>query len=404
MFVQKAQYKDKAVHYSGTLAPSRSGHAFDMTKSSTIAAAAALLYILGLFLPPAFASDKVAGTADVSALISNGLSLMRANRNSEAAAVLEHAIQLAPGSAEAHHNYGLALAKLGDTASGIEQLKMATKLKPDLSESWLTLAGLEQSAGQMQDAMETYNTFLKRTEDRTDLNDTRSKVKQLLKALSTEVGTAASEKNQVEQLQQPTISGILQPPAQAIATDDYLATTTRNGIFRWPQSRMPIHVFIHEAGSLKGVPGVPGYRPQWKEILTRSFQDWSAASQGTVKFDFVPDASAAQLECWFVAERTEDQSGLRNDAEAGETHMYVDQQGILNGKIKVLTKSLSPVLPLTDNRMRLICLHEIGHALGLAGHTTNPDDIMFYSTSFKDEWRELSNRDARTIQRLYASN
>jgi predicted Zn-dependent protease len=83
--------------------------------------------------------------------------------------------------------------------------------------------------------------------------------------------------------------------------------------------------------------------------------------------------------------------------------MYTLNGDLHSGTIKILTKSFSSVLPLTDNRIRYISLHEIGHALGLSGHTDNPEDIMFLSTSFKDEWRELTPRDARTIQRFYSS-
>jgi predicted Zn-dependent protease len=82
--------------------------------------------------------------------------------------------------------------------------------------------------------------------------------------------------------------------------------------------------------------------------------------------------------------------------------VFTDSEGIARGTITLLTVPLSPELPMTENRMRTVCLHEIGHALGLGGHTTNPDDIMFYTSSLADVAKHLSDRDRATLVRLYS--
>lgn len=338
----------------------------------------------------------VSSNADVSELVGHALGLMRENKNQQAASELKRAIEIAPRSAEAHHNYGLSLAKLGDVPHAVEQFKIAIDIRPDLDSSWLTLAGLHQSVGHIDEAIGLYKQFLSRFADRTDLNDTRSKIEKLVEGLESESKTMRATRNASAALQSVGgATGVLQVPAAAVESGDYLAEATRSGIVRWPASRMPIRVFIADARA------VPNFQPAWKSILMQSFNDWSVASNGKVKFQFVPTRDQTDIECTFVCDPTHDYGGLKTDAEAGEANMYMDATGIKQGTIKILTKSLSAVLPLTDNRMRVICLHEIGHALGLAGHTAKPDDIMFYSTSFKDEWRDLSGRDARTIQRLY---
>jgi len=49
-----------------------------------------------------------------------------------------------------------------------------------------------------------------------------------------------------------------------------------------------------------------------------------------------------------------------------------------------------------------ICLHEVGHTLGLNGHSANPKDVMFYSMNSDNPITALSARDKSTMARLYA--
>jgi predicted Zn-dependent protease len=337
-------------------------------------------------------------------LASDALQLMKANQNDQAAEKLRQAVQLAPDLPEAHHNLGLVMAKLGDVPHAIDELNTAIKLKPDLDASWLTLGGLHQSAGHISEAIATYNQFLLRFKT-TPPHPMYGKIQNLVKGLSDEQKSMTAAKNAAAALPPPTSSqhGVLQVAPQAATTsgqDDYVAEVTRSGVLRWPSAKMPIRVYLHPA-ALNDSNGQPtGYKKEYLDILMKSFQDWATASEGLVSFQFVNSPKEATLECLWVSNAKD----LNNPAEAGEAKVLSDRDGLAKGTIKLLTKSLSSVLPLTDNRMRLICLHEIGHALGLAGHTANPDDIMFYSVSFKDEWKQLSGRDSRTIKRLYSGD
>jgi tetratricopeptide (TPR) repeat protein len=349
--------------------------------------------------------DAVGQAPTASTMVSQGLRLLSANHNADAVIVLRQAVQRYPNSAEAHHTLGVALAKVGSSEEAIRELETAQTINPSLSSTWLTLAGLHQSLGHMDQAIALYRAFLANFKNRPDLKETLATVGTLVTGLDKERSEANTYADGTQVLQK----GLLQAPAQASVqapdNDDYLQEMERPpvGLPTWPKARMPIKVLIHLGDS------VPGYKKQWKDILVRSFEDWSQASRGLVRFQIFTDPKKAAdapgdvlLDCSFSDDERHSHGGFANDAEAGEAKMYLDPDGLRKGSITILTKSLSSILPLTDNRIRLICLHEIGHALGLAGHTHNPDDIMFYSTTFKDEWRELSGRDARTIQRLYS--
>ena len=69
---------------------------------------------------------------DASVLVHQGNDLLNINRNKEAADKFEAAVQMAPNLAEAHLDYGLALAKLSKADEALSEFKIALNLKPDL--------------------------------------------------------------------------------------------------------------------------------------------------------------------------------------------------------------------------------------------------------------------------------
>lgn len=164
---------------------------------------------------------------------------------------------------------------------------------------------------------------------------------------------------------------------------------------KWPADRMPLKVCIVPASN------VQGYNPAFNQVLIKCFQDWGNSSGGKVSFKGSDDQKSADILCTW----TSDTSKFMNTAEAGETTVYGSKNGIQHVTIQILTvpHPMSPGVPLSENRLRWICLHEIGHALGLGGHTRNPQDIMFYSTPLAEVRKELTPRDCNTIQSLYSS-
>lgn len=329
---------------------------------------------------------------------------------------------------------GFLYAKQGKSDEAISELKDAIKLNPTLDSPWLTLASVYQASGRIDDAIGVYEEFSTKFKG----HSMSAQVKGLLEALKKEKsrlrrnaqnelavatpnssppgGTAGGGDSPAKDPahvnagsgENSTGGGDSTPndsstPADSpdVATarkpegrDDYLSFMVQNeyGLKRWPKTRIPITVFVHDGGK------VPGYRDNFKTILKQSFEDWAKASGGNVTFQFVESPRAALLEVFW----TDKIADLKNPAEAGDARLFMDQNYISRAEVWLLTKPVA--MPLTDNYFRLISLHEIGHSLGLSGHTTNPDDIMFYSATFKDAWRDLSGRDSRSITRLYQND
>ncbi|MBP9091554.1 tetratricopeptide repeat protein [bacterium] len=306
-------------------------------------------------------------------MLNQSIPLLQANRNQEAIDLLLQAEKLAPQMAEIHNNLGLAMAKLGRNNEALRELEAAKQLKPELAATWLTLGGLYQSQGQVNEAIATYSEFMQRFAGHKDA----SKIASLIAGLKKELANGTIPRY---------------TPPDASSRDNYLGELAGH-LTRWPDSKLPIKVYIAPG------KGVPGFLPQYTQILEESFATWQQGAQDKLAFISVKDQSQADLTCSW----TNDANSFSNKAEAGETVVFTNSQGIVKGTIKILTVAQMAELPLTNNRIRQICLHEIGHALGFGGHTRDPQDMMFFSTRVTDQDRTLSPRDAASIKLLYSS-
>ncbi len=313
-----------------------------------------------------------------SQLIVQGLNLLHQNQNAQAADLFAQAVQLGPNLATAHVDYGIALSKLNKNDLAVAELKQAVQLDPNQPSAWLTLGGLYQTQGQIDQAIGALSEFTTRFPTHPDAAKVGSLIQGLAKLSRTLPRTSPAQSVSAGQ--------------PAMAADDYYPEATPQGVHRWPASMMPIKVFVRPGTN------VPFYKPEYDDILKRAFSDWMAASQNRVQFQFVSRPEAANIECSWIA----DPGSLANAAEAGETRLALNSTGIVHATVMLLTVPLVAALPITDNRLRVICLHEIGHVIGFTGHTRNPDDIMFFSNRISDDWRELSARDKNTLIRLYS--
>jgi hypothetical protein len=107
---------------------------------------------------------------------------------------------------------------------------------------------------------------------------------------------------------------------------------------------MPIRVYIAPGN------GVDGWNPRFDQVLGESFGTWQQASQNKVSFKPVTNPAEADLKCSW----TSNSGTFKNRAEAGETTLMANSQGIVGGTISILTVPLMPELPVTDNRLRLM--------------------------------------------------
>lgn len=295
--------------------------------------------------------------------------LEQQGKTNEALAMHKKAVELGPNLAGTHINYALILCNLHRNEEATREFEQACKLSPDLSMAWFNLAAQYKETGQVAKAISTYEEAIKRFPR--DPN-------------------AAMAKQQIGFLKQ---ANAYSGGGAENTSNDYMAAMNRAGLRRWPRQAMPITVFISNG------QGVQGFQPKYMDLLAQCLNDWSQASQGRVQFQFVNNPNQARMACWWV----DNPSKLHSQGEAGEAQVNFDQQGnIVHANVAILTMEASKQ-PISINRLRRTCLHELGHALGFSAHSLNPEDIMFYSEVDTDKWANLSKRDLNSICKLYSN-
>ena len=174
-------------------------------------------------------------------------------------------------------------------------------------------------------------------------------------------------------------SAAFQPSAQNGAAfpqgqDDYFASAASDGrYYRW--GRMPIRVCITFGGN------VAGYRESYFPDLSDSFNKWSAAAANRIAFVPVQNATQADIVCDWTAYPNHLVAPGR-PVEGGLTKLSGQPQAngdviISNAHITILTNRKTGSRLYDD--MKKVCLHEIGHAIGINGHSNSNSDIMFFS-------------------------
>lgn len=303
-------------------------------------------------------------------LLIEGKKLLSDGRSREAEDVLRRAVAADGKNLSARLQYGICLYQLGRYWGALSQLEKIIETDRDNGKVYLYLGHCYVKTGKIKDAVVAYENFLELSPDTPD----QEKYKTLVGVLKTQA--AGRDK-------QPA-------SASGTASGDYMKEATETGLFRWPDSRMPITVYIEPADS------VPGYRPEFDDCLRHAFREWTTATNGKVKFDIVSNRDGAAM----VVAWTDDMHAPELKAEAGKASVVQDADGIKSADVKLLTVSPWKEGPLGCELLYNICLHEIGHALGILGHSPYPEDIMYPLLSTQTG---ITPRDVRTLNVIYAA-
>ena len=178
--------------------------------------------------------------------------------------------------------------------------------------------------------------------------------------------------------------------AHASSTDDYFnhITTFSDGkITRFTQ--MPIRV--HIAPVPMGIEGVETYLESFRYAM----REWEAAADGRIQFQEVEAIDNADIRVQWQ------RSGLTQitDTALGKTELTrFSETDFEVGMVLALRESGSAAL-LSPEKMRTVCVHELGHAIGLWGHSPDSASVLFFAATAQ----RPTDRDRATLLKVYAA-
>lgn len=182
---------------------------------------------------------------------------------------------------------------------------------------------------------------------------------------------------------------------QSVSTSNYVSDVTGMGRIVWPLNRMPLKVYIEDG------TGTQGYRDYYPDMMRKAFNEWQEKTNGKVSWQEVFSPQEANITCTWTAVAKPNGPGV----EAGETkstvgvNRFTGEQVIMSSRISVLTSLMGRNFSDTDTYKT--CLHEVGHAIGMEGHSSSPSDIM-YAVLNDAQTPYLKDRDINTISALYS--
>lgn len=344
------------------------------------------LAFAGVVAPVALAGKQVEIKPDTpqekqaAQLLLEGTRLLKAKQPFKARRVLEQSAQLWPGSAVIHFNLGCGYNECALYDLAIIEFKKALELDPKMMDCLVNLGSCYQVQGRADEAIEFFHSYLKKNSHSEDAETIRGMIRALEKY----------KKEHVES----------DPNAP-----DYLSSVCDEGcVRRWPGNKMPLAIYISNGTDESGKPA-KGFREEYNRLLLDAINSWVKASNYRFVYRMVTDAAQADLACTWTDDPAFIKQGTR--VEQGVAKVYADKRpgpdgtkAIRFAQVCILVTKHETGEPLNADDMKKVCLHEVGHALGIVEHSPSNKDVMFYSNSAA-VWSSLTKRDKATIFRIY---
>ncbi len=169
--------------------------------------------------------------------------------------------------------------------------------------------------------------------------------------------------------------------------DNYLthALQTNGKVAHWELSKMPLKIYIASG------QGVSGWRPSMNQAIIQAMGVWHRASQKKIRFKLTRNQKEADIIVKWRRNFGHNRVGVNPFESIGNKIVRSDM---------IIATSYPNGAPLGMGEIQGTAIHELGHALGIQGHSPYPQDIMFFSQN-PTQGQTLTSRDAKTIRLLY---
>ncbi len=182
---------------------------------------------------------------------------------------------------------------------------------------------------------------------------------------------------------------------EPVAGDDYLELVLEGGRrVRWALPKMPLNVYIEQTPL-----NIRNFQPGFVAQVRKGLDVWCRVLNNQLSYRQVSRKEDADIRVSWV--NTIDTQGHNGDGGTAYTaglmvpHLRDDQIQYMDVKIATFDIEGKPQNP---DIIYAVAIHELGHSLGLLGHSDNAGDIMFAQNQ---HIIQPSRRDMNTIRNLY---
>lgn len=181
-------------------------------------------------------------------------------------------------------------------------------------------------------------------------------------------------------------AGLVLTVCAAVTVSNYLPQALFHGQYveRWSDSTRVIQITM--------VPpkNIPGWRPGVTTLVQRAFNEWQTVLQGRIRFAYTYDPTKTDVTVRWRNQSKGMEIGNQSFRSTDKIFTDMDLEIAMNDPHGHA---------FSDAALYYIALHEIGHLLGIKGHSTDPRDIMY--ASIQPNVPRLSARDIATVRALY---
>jgi len=180
----------------------------------------------------------------------------------------------------------------------------------------------------------------------------------------------------------------------------------------WTPDDMPLAVWIEPPAALEAIEEVtePGAAERYVEAVEEALATWQRDLDGAVRFVPAADAEAADFVVRLLAERAPEPAAdvrVYGAAAVGDSCRVVGGDPDYRLEVRFRVRDVRLYVAdehglLLAEQVKGIARHEIGHALGMRGHSPIPADLMFEEADDRRDRRGLGLSDLNSFLSLYA--